>query len=309
MKAPLSRGMTAPLESEILLAPGTLWERTVRQSERSLESGDREPLATELHRFEEAGASFAVHVAVGRDRKWKTTREQQARGVDPFLAPYTDDLFVADVTETHALLLNKFNVIDHHLLLVTRAFESQANALSAADFAALWVCMAEFDSLAFYNSAPEAGASQPHKHLQLVERAVLVAESSASGADLPVRRRLGAAGPGYAYARASVPVAVGAAPSEAGTRLEALYQQLLALAAVGGAPAAPSPYNLLLTHDAMVVIPRTRAGWDGMGINGMGYAGSLLLHRAEDFERLRATGPLAMLAHAGRSEPDTEQAR
>ena len=76
-------------------------------------------------------------------------------------------MFVADISPTHVCLLNKFNVIDHHLLVVTRAFEEQDAAINAADFAALWVCMAEVDGLAFYNGGKLAGASQRHKHLQI----------------------------------------------------------------------------------------------------------------------------------------------
>ena len=89
-----------------------------------------------------------------------------APAFDPFL-PYEPDMFVADISPTHVCLLNKFNVIDHHLLVVTRAFEEQDAAINAADFAALWACMTEVDGLAFYNAGKRAGASQRHKHLQI----------------------------------------------------------------------------------------------------------------------------------------------
>ena len=65
-------------------------------------------------------------------------------------------------------ILNKFNVVDHHLLIVAREFEDQRALLALRDFEAWWRCMSEYDSLGFYNGGPEAGASQPHKHLQLV---------------------------------------------------------------------------------------------------------------------------------------------
>ncbi len=65
-------------------------------------------------------------------------------------------------------ILNKFNVVDNHLLIVTREFEQQRSLLTLRDFEALWRCLNEYDSLGFYNGGPEAGASQPHKHLQLV---------------------------------------------------------------------------------------------------------------------------------------------
>ena len=86
---------------------------------------------------------------------------------NPFL-PYDPELYVGDLPPAHVCLLNKFNVVDHHLLIVTREFEHQETALTPADFAAMWSCLQQIDGLAFYNSGTVAGASQPHKHLQLV---------------------------------------------------------------------------------------------------------------------------------------------
>ena len=65
-------------------------------------------------------------------------------------------------------MLNKFNVVEHHLLIVTRHFEHQDTPLTPADWEAWWACLAEYDGLGFYNGGTIAGASQTHKHLQLV---------------------------------------------------------------------------------------------------------------------------------------------
>ena len=86
---------------------------------------------------------------------------------NPFL-PYEPDLYVADVSPTHVCILNKYNVVDLHLLIITRAFEHQESRLRLPDFQALWRCLVEYDSLGFYNSGHLSGASQPHKHLQVV---------------------------------------------------------------------------------------------------------------------------------------------
>jgi ATP adenylyltransferase len=39
-------------------------------------------------------------------------------------------------SDSHTLLLNKFNVVPHHVLVVTRQFESQQDPLNARDLAA-----------------------------------------------------------------------------------------------------------------------------------------------------------------------------
>ena len=45
------------------------------------------------------------------------------------------------LSRTHTLLLNKFNVVAHHLICVTREFEQQTEPLSAADLEATWTAM------------------------------------------------------------------------------------------------------------------------------------------------------------------------
>jgi len=117
-------------------------------------------------------------------RKAKAVNSRRA---DPFL-PYDPDLFVADISETHIALLNKFNVIDHHLLIVTRRFELQEALLNLVDFVALFSCMVQFDGLGFYNGGPAAGASQRHKHLQIVPLPL-----DESGSPLPIEPLLAAA--------------------------------------------------------------------------------------------------------------------
>jgi sulfate adenylyltransferase (ADP) / ATP adenylyltransferase len=60
--------------------------------------------------------------------------------VNPFL-PYNEDLWVAHLSDTHTLLLNKFNLVEHHTLVVTRVFEPQEARLSAADLLAVQLTM------------------------------------------------------------------------------------------------------------------------------------------------------------------------
>lgn len=41
---------------------------------------------------------------------------------------------MAHLSDTHTCLLNKFNLVPYHTLVVTRQFEEQTSALTAADF-------------------------------------------------------------------------------------------------------------------------------------------------------------------------------
>lgn len=89
--------------------------------------------------------------------------------MNPFL-PYEEDLWVAHLSESHTMLLNKYNVVDHHALVVTRAFESQEDPLNARDLDAVLRAVSCYPTgaLAYYNCGPVSGRSQPHKHLQVV---------------------------------------------------------------------------------------------------------------------------------------------
>jgi ATP adenylyltransferase len=59
------------------------------------------------------------------------------------------------------------------------------------------------------------------------------------------------------------------------------------------------PYNLLLTREWMLFVPRARESWQGVSVNALGFAGTLLLRDADALERVRAAGPMAVLSHVG----------
>ena len=51
------------------------------------------------------------------------------------------------------------------------------------------------------------------------------------------------------------------------------------------------PYNLLLCRRWMLLVPRRREDFDGVSVNALGFAGSLLVPDREHLERLRRAGP------------------
>ena len=114
--------------------PGSLWQKLEAQPAHGLSTGALQSIETVVEREK------------ARMQQGKTTP------ANPFL-PYEEDLYVTDISETHLCLLNKFNVVDHHFLIVTRAFERQENWLTLADFEALAHCLNEVDGLAFFNGA------------------------------------------------------------------------------------------------------------------------------------------------------------
>ncbi|MEO0770479.1 MAG: DUF4922 domain-containing protein [Cyanobacteria bacterium J06649_4] len=148
--------------------PGRLWQRLKAQSAHGLKTGALQSIDTHRVQLEENGVQFLVHILANLSRKEKARKQQgKTAPANPFL-PYEEDLYVTDISGTHLCLLNKFNVVAHHFLIVTRHFESQETWLTHSDFEAVARCLAEVDGLVFFNGGTIAGASQPHKHLQIV---------------------------------------------------------------------------------------------------------------------------------------------
>ncbi|KAG8781466.1 bifunctional AP-4-A phosphorylase/ADP sulfurylase, partial [Ceratobasidium sp. 428] len=69
--------------------------------------------------------------------------------------------------------LNKFSVIPGHFLLVTKDFKPQDSPLTPPDLTQAYLLIRAARKLskpvfAFYNCGKDSGASQPHKHIQLL---------------------------------------------------------------------------------------------------------------------------------------------
>jgi len=276
--------------------PGTLFEALRGRTAHALRCGALEPIPTRCEEVPDGGVHFQAHVVAGLARKARAGAPASPPPANPFL-PYDPDLFVADVSETHVALLNKYNVVDHHLLLVTRRFEDQEAPLGPRDLEALLACMAEFDALGFYNSGPEAGASQRHRHLQLVP----VPLGSGPGR-LPIdpllagASRAGGSGlaPGLPF-RHALARADDLAALPVGRAAPLAVERLRALLAAAGAGSPPGPYNLLLTRDWMLVVPRTRESFEAVSVNALGFAGSFFVPDEARLATLRRHGPMAFL--------------
>lgn len=284
-----------------LLQPGTLWPTLLQRTAYARDRNAILSIPTTPEVIEQSGVAFQVRVIMALAMKAIATAAQS--NGDPFL-PYDPDLFVAEISPTHVALLNKFNVVDHHLLLVTRAFEDQEMPLTREDCAALLIGLAEINGLAFYNAGRAAGASQRHKHLQLIP---LSAFPEAQLPIEPLLRSVQMAGttgkvPGLPFIHASAPMDPAwldqrkdGAPS-----LLACYRSLLRAAGMSvevdlKTPAPMHPYNLLVTRQWLMLVPRSQEFFEGISINALGFAGALLVKDAGQLDLLRRHGPMTAL--------------
>ena len=281
------------------------------QTEYALGCGALQPISTEAEFVEQGGIHFLVRIVSSLARKQRAKRKQiqktlvSGKAFNPFL-PYEQDLFVSDVSDTHLCLLNKFNVMAHHLLIVTRTFEPQESELTAQDFEAMWACMLEVEGLAFYNAGKAAGASQQHKHLQLVPLPLVT-----NGPGLPIEAAIAAAQfqgtvgtlPVFPFQHAIVTLnpawAEGSVSTAAEKTLECYHLLLHAVGlqrcGAGKGMGDLGAYNLLATKDWMLMIPRSQDCCGSISINALGFAGALLVRDRSQLQLLKEQGPMTLL--------------
>jgi sulfate adenylyltransferase (ADP) / ATP adenylyltransferase len=274
------------------------WDDVTRCTAQALACGALHSFDTVESVIEDIGMRFLVRQAAALARKEVATRSTPSR--DPF-SPCEAALRVGDIGSTHFLLLNKFNVLEHHMLIVTNEFEPQDSLIDEDDFRALLACFDRFDALGFYNGGAIAGSSQPHKHMQMVP---LISGVHAFPVDTAVHaaRRDGLFRvPQFGFPHAAVWLGH-TAPHDA-RRILDLYRRLLQAIGVttrhiDGREHHASPYNLLVTRRWMLAVPRAASHVEGIAINALGFAGSLFVR--DDAQRLivQTVGPMALLARA-----------
>lgn len=258
-----------------------------RACAHALEQGVLGPIDTDSERVPEGGIDFVVSTISNLARKEAASKPDND---DPFVPPYEPSLHLGKVPPDHVALLNKFPVIENHLLVVTREFRDQQAPLEAPDFEALLRVLKRFDALAFYNSGPHAGASQPHCHLQFIPRVdtLPLEPVVAAGQSLT-----------FPYAAAPVEPAWLDDPPAGAQALWSVYRDLLQRIARADPASGDTggSYNLLVTREHAWAVPRAQAWYGPVNVNALGYAGLLLAADRDQARQIREDGPLHVIAN------------
>lgn len=271
-------------------------QQIVKQTEYALSTGALHSIPTTTDYFQQAGINFIVRISANIERKIVASLKQQQKGINPFL-PYEEDLFVTHLSETHVCILNKFNVLDNHILIITKAFEDQDSLLTLEDFAALWICLNQIEGLGFYNGGKLAGSSQKHKHLQFVPLPLSLEQPS-----IPVETVINSAlktegittNLNLPFVQFIIYFEQDKLQLEPAHYLLQCYQTLLK--AVGG-----GAYNLLATSRWMLLVPRSQEDSLKISINSLGFAGCFFVRNDSQFQKLKEYGPINLLKDVGYS--------
>ncbi|MCW8329745.1 phosphorylase [Photobacterium sp. SDRW27] len=250
------------------------WEEAERVSRQALASGKLMPITTAAEVLLEGGVNFLGHVVThNASKKLVTISSPQ----NPFL-PYDPSLYVGEAGTSHVCLLNKFPVLSPHLLICSKDFVLQSSPLSLGDFHAWLLGFTGSDVLGFYNSGPIAGASQTHRHMQVVKTDIPLEEAIIKR-QLPFKHFL------YTFTEL-----------DAGYLYQCYIQALKSLLELGE---GEMPYNILLTERWMLVVPRSTNNINQVFANGLNYSGRFLVKQPAQLDWLQQYGIMRYLTECG----------
>mmetsp|Transcript_17133 Transcript_17133/g.22631 ORF Transcript_17133/g.22631 Transcript_17133/m.22631 type:complete len:421 (+) Transcript_17133:47-1309(+) len=306
---------------------GELRDKLRRTSEETLRIGATSPLSTSFEIIEDGGIEFIwskanIEATEKKDSKATLANEVEAKPApssnsDPFDAKTMDmRLFIADVPPQHSLILNKFNTMADHALLVTKEWKSQSWMLTPEDLTALYDTITNINAIGFYNSGAAAGASQAHKHMQMIPLDVLQSYRPMADQAIPVDDLIfGEAAsydpgeifmlPSFSFKHGVVMLSEEKMSSWKSEHLFWEYQNLLVHTGLlseieeYGAVAENDleNYNLLITEKWMIIVPRSQRKFMGVDVNAMGFIGCLLSRTEAAENNIKSFGPLHILSN------------
>lgn len=294
--------------------PFRTWKAIVEAYERAERNGSayRTETRAELLREASVDATCVLRVAVALRDKPKADLEKKTKEWrNPFL-PYDKDLWCCDLSDTHVLLLNKFNVVPHHTLVVTKEFRSQEEPLDEDDIEALWDTIVSYPAgaLAFFNSGPKSGKSQPHKHVQVVPLPLadelsqlpfhhLIVEAWKRQKDAEIHQKRSS----KCFSVDSLPfvnfVCMFDGSASTGEVLNGYQEVYHHIEECTGDN--PVSYNLLITKQWMMAVPRSLEMAGPVSVNALGFAGTFLVRNQEEINYMRNHGCLEALKIVGLS--------
>lgn len=241
-------------------------------------------------------SSLSVMNTVGIDR------------LDITLVP--KELIITPIDSSYTLILNKYNTINDHALLVSNEFIDQSAPLTSNDFDAWYWCLVQANAVGFYNSDYNAGASQAHRHFQVIP---MDGFNSYRDADLSATYPLPLDDAVMPLVRTSWQPFQGDGPFYRLEQFQFVHcfvklpkfrsdvsyldigDYLLDAFEAMADSLGQQSFNLILTPYWMLLVPRLRRGTAGLDVNCFAFTGFLLIKNATASERIGLSGPLSLL--------------
>ena len=270
----------------------SIWSKALDISRKAVNSRAVIPLNTIKYKSSEESCDFELRFLKSPIPKYLIEYGPKR---NPFI-PWDNRLEIQPVNDKHTLILNKYPVQIGHMLLITNSWEPQNGWLNEVDFQAIRNVDNDTTGLWFFNSSKEAGASQPHRHFQLLPRhynericprydwfCSLLNNTVDSNSEI------------------SHCISIRPRNKNKDSTLNDLfnsYKSMVSELDIGEIDLInkPSkPYNLLITSKWIALIKRKTDRSNGFSINGLGFAGYFLGTKNSDIDTLIKFGPERIL--------------
>ena len=213
--------------------------------------------------------------------------------INPF-NPWDRVLEIDYITNNHVLILNKYPVQRGHLLLITNHWESQSSWLTRKDWSAISKVNSDTSGLWFFNSCAIAGASQTHKHIQLIPK---IDKNNICPRNQWFKQKL-ITSDYYNCKNISIKQLT-LEDWKNSDLLYAKYKKCCEELLIGNKDLDDLPkiaYNIVFTNEWLALVLRSRESYKGFNINGLGFAGYILSTKESDLVWLNKSGPEELLA-------------
>ena len=207
--------------------------------------------------------------------------------------PWEKILEVDKIGTNHQLILNKYPVQKGHILLITNTWRPQDGWLDINDWIAIQMVNEDTSGLWFFNSSPIAGASQPHRHFQLLRRdhgEIICPREKwfldlENNNDQDSKLKKNAVVSKFNFLDNSI-------------NIYNLYLELSKKIGLGNPiddEKPRFPHNILITNNWIAIIKRKYDHVHGFSVNGLGFAGYLLVTEKSNINYLKKYGPEKLL--------------
>ena len=266
------------------------WEKALQKTKISINSKSLFPLnTTDITKNLYKGDDFII-------RELDITKFKKNTLIGPKINPFKpwDNILEIDsIGKDHQLILNKYPVQLGHILLITNEWKEQNGWIDIKDWEAIKEVNKDTTGLWFFNSGPLAGASQPHRHIQLLRRAP---------SELSCPREkwiLNFSNENYKNESFRKNIIIKKFSRSLNEEdIHGIYKELSNKLGLGNPEIDKKPrypYNLIFTNRWILLVKRKADNLYGISINALGFAGYILVTEKSDFKFLKNYGPEKLL--------------
>ena len=266
------------------------WEKALQKTKISIDSKSLFPLnTTDITKDIYEGNDFLI-----RELDISKFRKNTLIGpkINPF-KPWDKILEIDSIGNDHQLILNKYPVQLGHVLLISNEWKEQNGWIDIKDWEAIKKVNNDTTGLWFFNSGPIAGASQPHRHVQLLRRDPYELSCPREKWILEFDNVI------YKNDKFSKNLIIKKfSKSLNEENIHEIYKELLYKLGLGDPKINKKPrypYNLIFTNNWMAIVKRRTDNLYGISINALGFAGYILVTEKSNINYLKKFGPEKLL--------------